>query len=283
MKNITIIKGDDTNTLSQFLKIVLSINTLINIDEFTGEFVLGQIKRKFLAEEILSKELNIEFTSEETSLLNLGPIWGEFKLFSPDNKVATIISNIPFFVASGQFANPNTSGGNTINISVELAAENTIEINFNISTGGDEGTSDYNLLINRPEINSVKLEGNRTLSELGISSEINSAKLEAIRSSNEFTLQKINEIQLLLIVMYLPLQPIVGKLYGIVQQGQTLEGKTIILLYTWSGREWFVVGVQEIELDFSIFAKTADVNNIIDSIYTQTVVVPLGNNGDVSC
>ena len=51
----------------------------------------------------------------------------------------------------------------------QTATAKSMQIGQVVPGGGGGGTTDYNMLINKPMINNVPLEGNLTLSDLGIS------------------------------------------------------------------------------------------------------------------
>lgn len=51
----------------------------------------------------------------------------------------------------------------------QTATAKSMQIGQVVPGGGSGGTTDYNMLINKPMINNVPLEGNLTLSDLGIS------------------------------------------------------------------------------------------------------------------
>lgn len=60
-------------------------------------------------------------------------------------------------------------------IDIELVDNNEpieIEVEDVIQTGGGGGTTNYNMLTHKPQINGVTLSGNKTLEELGISESI---------------------------------------------------------------------------------------------------------------
>lgn len=60
-----------------------------------------------------------------------------------------------------------------------------IEIEFETDIVGSGGTNDYEKLTNKPKINEVELEGNKSLEELGISPLTNMEILDIIKKASK--------------------------------------------------------------------------------------------------
>jgi len=153
-KYIPIIQGDDTGTISTLLTIILNTGQYVNISGFSGTLRIGHILKEFDVNEIASRVLKIDLTNTETKQLTPGNLWGEFKLYSSDNKILTVVSNIPFFVHSGQFENPYDITDFTLNMNIELGGENILHIDFVVGRmeGGGQSGLTKKLVIALPEV-----------------------------------------------------------------------------------------------------------------------------------
>lgn len=63
--------------------------------------------------------------------------------------------------------------------------DNEIEIEFETDIVGSGGTNDYEKLTNKPRINEVELEGNKSFEELGISPLTNMEILDIIKKASK--------------------------------------------------------------------------------------------------
>lgn len=93
-------------------------------------------------------------------------------------------------------------------------------------SGGSGGTADYNELSNKPQINSVELSGNKSLSDLGINS---GATVNFITQGNEYTRPFI-------------LEDAEPGVYGLQQDtGMGIKSQTNIYLKTTSSSNYFTI------------------------------------------
>ena len=70
--------------------------------------------------------------------------------------------------------------------------DGSTEQTINIPAGGTGGTSDYNALSNKPQVNNVELSGNKTLDDLGIQEKIASVVENKVQFDKEISTSKVS-------------------------------------------------------------------------------------------
>jgi hypothetical protein len=86
--------------------------------------------------------------------------------------------------------------------------------------GGQGGTTNYNLLTNKPKINSVELSGDKSLSDIGVQEALNPAQLAAVNSS--VTAEKVAQYDDIYAVMN----------YNTLNHNGIYRGKNLTGVYT---------------------------------------------------
>lgn len=196
-------------------------------------------------------------------------------------------------------ADAKINGVNTLSIeagtNITLEQEgNTLTIN---STGGSGGTSNYNALTNKPKINNVELNGNKTSSDLGIQPAGDYALESDIPDVSNFITNSVNN----LLNYYLKSETytkqevnnLIGQIATLQFQvvstlPQTGDSKYIYLVpssnpktqnvkdeYIWVNNSWEQIGSTQIDL--TGYATENWVNTQISGFLTQTQIQALIN------
>lgn len=122
-----------------------------------------------------------------------------------------------------------------------------------VTGGGSGGTSDYSDLDNKPKINNVELEGNKTSSDLGIITKDVDDLLNYYKKSETFTKQEVNDLinaittMDLRIVESLPVEDISTTTIYLVPKSEA-ETNNAYDEYIYVSNSWEFIGSTEVDL-----------------------------------
>lgn len=142
---IFIYKGDDMD-FADSGEISVTILSLVDLDGFTGNFEFLGITKDFPAELIAKKSFTFTYTAEETATFCLGQNYGTFTLFDKKHRKALVLREIVEVLPAS--ACGCCSKGNIV-----------VGMVNSISYGG---------LSNKPSINGVTIDGDKTGSDYGL-------------------------------------------------------------------------------------------------------------------
>ena len=288
------------NNITQYKQVSFYLEFIKEIDNNTTEILKTEVKTIEFGD---SFDVNIEITEEEISIIDTliaqtNSAINRANAISQDleNKVATDY----YRGATGENgADAKINGVNTLTIeagtNITLDQEgNTLTIN---STGGSGGTSNYNALTNKPKINNVELNGNKTSSDLGIQPAGDYALESEIPDVSNFITNSVNN----LLNYYLKSETytkqevnnLIGQIATLQFQvvstlPQTGDSKYIYLVpssnpkiqnvkdeYIWVNNSWEQIGSTQIDL--TGYATENWVNTQISGFLTQTQIQALIN------
>ena len=142
---IQIYRGDDSD-FADLSQIVITIDTDLALDGYTGCFCFLGVTREFTAEEIAVKTVTIAYTAEETAGFVPGLNYGKFTLWDKEGRKAAVqkvlVEVLTHRMCAGQ------SGG-----SISIVIENQF---------------DYNTARNKPKINGELVQGDKTGHDYGL-------------------------------------------------------------------------------------------------------------------
>ena len=159
---ITIVRGDDTNWNDEQ---TFTINLISELDltQFKAQFIIGPIVKNF--DSVVDNKIQPILTHPDTLKLTLGPARGIVKLIDQQGRIKTIASGIPFLVKRGVYSTTSATA----------TALPTAEINTNLTQVTPSSIDitvanliDYADIGNKPRINGVELNGDKTSEELGL-------------------------------------------------------------------------------------------------------------------
>lgn len=151
-KNITLIRGDDTNFLNQTLLIV-SFKTLLNLDGYKLRLTVENPTNIIKTYEVQQNAIQIDFNKIDSSTFSIGEHRANLKLIDTLGRVKTIY----LFTITVQ----NEFEVNIPNI-------NEYEIEIELDTDGINKYKNYEFLINKPRINGIELIGDLDLNDIGL-------------------------------------------------------------------------------------------------------------------
>ncbi len=140
---ITIYKGDDTD-FANLRRLSITIDTDLDLTGFTGKFCFLGDTKTFTTEEIASKTVTFEYTTEETAKFALGQNFGTFHLYDTEGRHAAIHK-----VLINVTLHPCPCGPGSIGIVID-------------------NVYDYNKLGNLPTLNGVTVQGEKTGADYGL-------------------------------------------------------------------------------------------------------------------
>lgn len=152
MSNIIFVRGDDTNYNNQVLLIV-HFKTNLNLDGYHAKLTLENpynVMRKF---EVQHNSIEINLDKIITSTVETGIHKANIKLIDTLDRVRTVY-NFEIEVKDEFDVN-------------DIPKLNEYEIEIELDTDGISKYKNYNELHNKPSINDVVLEGNKTFDEIG--------------------------------------------------------------------------------------------------------------------
>ena len=158
MKMIYIHKNDSTVFANQDKFLVFNIKTDLDLTGWKAEFCLCNVKKKF--DNITSKSFEVILSAKDTSKMYCGKPFGEVRLIDNKDNVKTVVNNIPFCITKDIIKNESQT--------VDLDIPESEEISISFSVFGGNGSSNYEVLDNKPSINGIELIGEKSLDDLGI-------------------------------------------------------------------------------------------------------------------
>lgn len=167
-KNITLIKGDDTNFNEQVFLIV-SFKTNLDLTGYLAKLTIENPTNIFKKYEIQHNTFQIDFDKSITNTLSIGAHKANIKLYDTQNRVKTVY-------------NFEINVEEEFNISTPFLNEYEFEII--IDNEGISKYKNYNELHNKPQINNVILEGNKNFDDLGMTKHMIGISEEGIRRHN---------------------------------------------------------------------------------------------------
>lgn len=167
-KNITLVRGDDTNFFNQTL-LVVSFKTVLNLDGYKLRLTVENPTNIMKQFEVHNNTAEINFGKIDSSTFGIGEHKANLKLIDTLGRVKTMY---------------------LLNINVEdefdasIDIFNEYEIEIELDTDGINKYKNYNELHNKPSINDVLLDGNKTFEDLGITEHISNISTTNIESHN---------------------------------------------------------------------------------------------------
>ena len=149
-KIITLVRGDDSNFLNQVL-LVVHFKTNLNLDGYKARFTVENPTNFIKNFEVLNNAVEVNLDKIFSSTLEVGRHRCNIKLIDTLNRVKTV-KNFE------------------INITNEFDSTYIYPNEYELEVVLDDGINkykNYNELSNKPSINNVILEGNKTFDEIG--------------------------------------------------------------------------------------------------------------------
>lgn len=138
---------------------------------------------------------------------------------------------------------------------------NALQGTVNYQDGGTGGTSNYLDLLNKPSINNIELQGNKTLEELGIQHRgnytTNEQVEEILKSAKEYTDKELATFDFIKIVDALPEVGLPNRLY-FVPKADT-QTQDLFDEYAWINDKWEWITTKQIEVDLTNCLKKDEV------------------------
>lgn len=154
MDPIKIFKGNDTNfNDAKFL--TFKVTSDIDLSDFTGIFTLGSFTKPG---SLSDGKMDVVIPAAVTAQFPLGSMCGTFQLVDNKMRIATVTNKIPFLITSEVFT-PTTE-------EIDLETPEGYPIELSLEVGFASGN--YADLENLPKVNGITLEGNKTATELGL-------------------------------------------------------------------------------------------------------------------
>jgi len=186
------------NNITQYKQVSFYLEFVKEIDNNTTEILKTEVKTIEFGD---SFDVNTEITEEEISIIDTliaqtNSAINRANAISEDleNKVATDY----YRGATGEKgADAKINGKNAIEIEAgnNITIEDTEKgIKINSTGGGSGGTSNYNALTNKPKINNVELNGNKTSSDLGLQPAGNYALESEIPDVSNYITKDVNNL-----------------------------------------------------------------------------------------
>ena len=151
-KNITLVRGDDTNFFDQVL-LVVSFKTVLNLDGYKLRLTVENPTNIMKQYEIQQNAVQIDFSKIDSSTFSVGEHRANLKLIDTLGRVkTTYIFNI---TVQDEFE-------------ANIPKINEYEIELELDTDGINKYKNYKELHNKPSINGVELIDDKSLDELGI-------------------------------------------------------------------------------------------------------------------
>ena len=166
-KIITLVRGDDSNFLNQVL-LVVHFKTNLNLDGYKARFTVENPTNFIKNFEVLNNAVEVNLDKIFSSTLEVGRHRCNIKLIDTLNRVKTV-KNFE------------------INITNEFDSTYIYPNEYELEVILDDGINkykNYNELSNKPSINNVTLEGNKTFDELGITNHVENIFDEKIEVHN---------------------------------------------------------------------------------------------------
>ena len=142
---IRLFRGDHSD-FADLNQIVITIDTDLSLEGYTGCFNFLGVTREFTEEEIAAKSVTIAYTAEETSQFVPGQSYGKFTLWDEKGRKAAV-QKVLVEVQTHRSCAGCPEGAITISI---------------------ENQFDYNTARNKPKINGVVVQGDKTGADYGL-------------------------------------------------------------------------------------------------------------------
>lgn len=153
---IYIYKGDDTDWNNEQL-LQININPggpTIDLTEMTATFILGSYKKEDIS--LATGSFTIDLGAAVTGDFPYGAVMGIIRIYDSEGRVKTVANKIPFYVTNDVITLQNQ------NLVIDVP-----QVSIDITVGG---TVSYNNLTDKPTLNGVTIEGNKSGSEYGLAS-----------------------------------------------------------------------------------------------------------------
>lgn len=154
---IYIYKGDDTNwNNEQFVTINVTPaeGSEIDLTDMKAKFILGSYSKEY---DLTTGSFTVDLSAAVTDVYAFGPINGIVRVYDTQNRVKTITNTIPFYVTDQVIAEQHQS------IDLEVPEGSTVDINVTVG-----GQVSYNDLTDKPSINGVTVEGDKSGYDYGL-------------------------------------------------------------------------------------------------------------------
>ena len=167
-KNITLVKGDDTNFNEQVFLIV-SFKTNLDLTGYLAKVTIENPTNIFKKYEVQHNAFQIDFDKSITNTLEVGTHKANIKLYDTQNRIKTVYN---FEINVEEEFNTSTPFLNEYEFEVVVDNE------------GISKYKNYDELHNKPQINDVILEGNKNFDDLGMTQHMIGISEEGIRRHN---------------------------------------------------------------------------------------------------
>lgn len=125
-EKIIIVRGDDTDFEGQNFVTLNLTSSVWDLSELSATIELGGIKKTF--NDLSSGVIQLGYTSEETSKMPFGDIYGVLKLYNEEKQVATIESLLPFRVVGIVHGDAIATKPYEFNIDVKQGGQTVLNI-----------------------------------------------------------------------------------------------------------------------------------------------------------
>lgn len=172
---IYIYKGDDTNwNNEQFLTIHISPveGSSIDLSNMKAKFILGSYSKEY---PLTTGSFTVDLTAAVTDVYAFGPINGTVKIYDTLGRVKTIANTIPFYVTNKVIGEQSQS--------IDVLVPENSPVDINISVGSQVS---YNDLSDKPSINGVTIQGDKSGYDYGLADEAGLA-LKVSKSGDTMT------------------------------------------------------------------------------------------------
>ena len=157
---IYIYKGDDTNwDNEQFLTINISPKegSSIDLSDMKAKFILGAYSNEY---SLATGSFTVDLTATVTDSYSFGPINGTVKIYDSLGRIKTVANTIPFYVTDKVVGEQSQS--------IDLPVPENLPIDINVTVGSQVS---YNDLTDKPSINGVTIEGDKSGYDYGLADE----------------------------------------------------------------------------------------------------------------
>ena len=179
-KNITLVRGDDTNFFDQVL-LVVSFKTVLNLDGYKLRLTVENPTNIMKQYEIQQNAVQIDFSKIDSSTFSVGEHRANLKLIDTLGRVKT--THIFNITVQDEFE-------------ANIPKINEYEIELELDTDGINKYKNYKELSNKPSINGVELIDNKSLDELGIQPAGNYSTYEYVDGRFDTVNTEINNINI---------------------------------------------------------------------------------------
>lgn len=179
-KNITLVRGDDTNFFDQVL-LVVSFKTVLNLDGYKLRLTVENPTNIMKQYEIQQNSVQIDFSKIDSSTFSVGEHRANLKLIDTLGRVKT--THIFNITVQDEFE-------------ANIPKINEYEIELELDTNGINKYKNYKELSNKPSINGVELIDDKSLDELGIQPSGNYSTYEYVDGRFDTVNTEINNINI---------------------------------------------------------------------------------------